>query len=100
MWRQKPATFWTEKVDLSIDAKKYPLPGSDAAARRLSQQKVRGVLRTRHEGLKPGFTRPNITKHKFNAGGHVHILGGICGDRIVLWEEIQGRWCGQRAADM
>ena len=99
-WRRKPQTFWTETVDLIIDAKKYPLPGNDAAARRLQLQRVRGALRTRKEGLKPGFTRPGIGKHKFNPGGHVHILGGICGEKIVLWEEIRGRWCGQTAQDM
>ena len=100
IWRKRPATFWSETVDLIIDAKKYPLPGCDAHARRLRQQKVRGVLRTRKEGLKTAYTRPNIVKHKFNTGGHVHILAGICGDRVVMWEEIGGRWCGQRAAEM
>ena len=99
-WRKRPTTFWTETVDLIIDAKKYPLPGNDANARRLRQQKVRGVLRTRQEGLTSGFTRPSLVKHKFNAGGHVHILAGICGERVVMWEEIGGKWCGQRAADM
>ena len=32
IWSRKPATFWTEHVDLIIDAKKFPLPGSAAAA--------------------------------------------------------------------
>lgn len=100
LWRKKRATFWTESVDLIIDAKKYPLPGSDAAAKRLQQQRVRGALRTRGEGLQPGFTKPGTGKHKFNPGGQVHILAGICGDRIVLWEEIRGRWNGQAAEDM
>ena len=100
IWRRKPASFWNEQVDLIIDAKKYQLPGSAAAAKRLSQQKVRGAIRTRGEGLKPGFTKPSLSKHKFNPGGHVHILAGICNGTVVLWEEIGGRWCGQRAADM
>lgn len=100
LWRKKRATFWTESVDLIIDAKKYPLPGNDAAAQRLQQQRRRGALRTRAEGLQPGFTRPGSEKHKFNPGGQVHILAGICGDRIVLWEEIHGRWNGQQAQDM
>ena len=100
IWRKRPASFWTDSVDLIIDAKKFPLPGNDAAARRLRQQRVRGVLRTRQEGLQPGFTKPSIVKHKFNFGGHANILAGICGDRVVLWEEIHGRWCGQRAEEM
>jgi len=100
VWRQKPTTFWTEKVDLIIDAKKFALPGNTAAAHRLCQQKVRGALRTRQEGLARGFTKPSLSKHKFNPGGHVHILAGICGEKVVLWEEIGGKRCGQRAADM
>ena len=100
LWRKHPAKFWTDTVDLIIDAKKYALPGNDAAARRLHQQKVHATLRTRGEGLDRGHTRPSPKKHKFNAGGYVRILGGICGDRVVLWEEVRGRWCGQRAADM
>ena len=100
LWRKHPAKFWTDTVDLIIDAKKYALPGNDAAARRLRQQKVHATLRTRGEGLDRGHTRPSPKKHKFNAGGYVRILGGICGDRVVLWEEVCGRWCGQQAAAM
>ena len=99
-WRKKPATFWTDQVDLIIDAKKFALPGNDAVARRLRQQRVCGALRTRQEGLNSGLTKPSMTKHKFNPGGHVHILAGICGDKVVLWEEIQGKWCGERAEEM
>ena len=48
----------------------------------------------------PGARRPNPKKHNFNAGGYVRILAGICGGRLVLWEEIRGTWSWQRAADM
>ena len=99
-WRKRPASFWTDSVDLIIDAKKYALPGNDAAARRLRQQRVQATLRTRGEGLDPGHTRPHPKKHNFNAGGYARILAGICGDRVVLWEEVRGSWSGQRAADM
>ena len=27
-------------------------------------------------------------------------MGGICGDKVVLWEEIAGKWCGDKAAEM
>ena len=100
IWRKRPASFWTDRVDLIIDAKKYALPGNNAAARRLRQQRVHATLRTRGEGLDPGHTRPNPKKHNFNAGGYVRILAGICGDRVVLWEEVRGTWSGQTAADM
>ena len=100
IWRKRPASFWTDSVDLIIDAKKYALPGNEAAARRLRQQRVCATLRTRGEGLDPGHTGPNPKKHNFNAGGYVRILAGICGGRVVLWEEIRGTWSWQRVADM
>jgi len=100
VWRKKPAAFWRDRVDLIIDNKKFPIPTTEAAKRRLLNQKLRGVLRTRSEGLAAGFTKSNMRKHKFNAGGYVSILAGICGDRIVLWEEVRGRWTGKAAAAM
>lgn len=100
IWKKKPKTFWTEDVDLIIDCKKFPIPTSRAAVSRLRSQKVRGLLRTAAEGLKPGCTKPNARKHRFNAGGHVHVLAGICGDRFVLWEEIHGRWNSKKAEEM
>ena len=35
-----------------------------------------------------------------NAGGTVDIMAGISGDRVVLWEEVGGRWNGEKASDM
>ena len=99
-WRKKPAEYWCDEVDLIIDAKKFPIPTSAHAVKRLRSQRVRGVFRAKHEGLDPGMTKPSARKHKFNPGGQVHILAGVCNDRIVLWEEIRGRWCASAAAAM
>ena len=99
-WKDKPLEYWLNTVDLIIDCKKFPIPTSAAAAARLQSHSVRGVPRTRGEGLCPGMTKASIRKHKFNPGGQVRILGGICGDRVVLWEEIQGKWCGAKAEEM
>ena len=30
----------------------------------------------------------------------VSICAGICGDKIVLWEQVKGPWNGQKAADL
>ena len=99
-WSRKPKAFWVNTVDLIIDCKKFPIPTTAASRKRLRQQHVRGALRTRKEGLAAGRVKPNGRKHKFNPGGHVHILAGVCGDRIVVWEEIQGRWNARAAAAM
>lgn len=99
-WSRKRKTFWTNTVDLIIDCKKFPAPTTAPSRKRLRQQHVRGALRTRKEGLAAGCVKPNARKHKFNPGGQVHILAGVCGDRVVVWEEIHGRWNARAATAM
>ena len=99
-WRRRPKKFFTHDVDLIIDCKKFPVPGNRFAARRLGRQRIRGALRTKGEGIKKQFLKPSVVKHKFNPGGHVHILAGICNDKVVLWEEITGRWNAKCAEAM
>ena len=99
LWRKKPKSFWKSNVDLIIDNKKFLIPTSRMALKRLRQRKLRGVPRTRAEGVKRGFTKPNARKHRSNPGGYVNICAGICGDRVVLWEEVKGNWCAKRAAE-
>ena len=99
-WREKPARCWHDGVDMIIGNKKFPISTADAARKRLCQQQVRGVFRTRGEGLHPGFAKPNLRKHRFNPGGCVSMLAGICGDKIVVWEEVHGRWTGAKVVAM
>ena len=56
-------------------------------------KKVRFVLRTRKEGLKPGFTKPSGTKHKSNAGAFVKVLAGIVKGRVRIWH-LPNTWNG------
>ena len=100
LWRRKPSTYWTDTVDIIIDCKRFAIPTSQAARDRMQSQRVRGVLRTRGEGLANGFTKPNVRKHKFNPGGYVHILAGVCGDKFIVWEVIRGTWTGAQASAM
>ena len=99
-WKSKPSKYWLDTVDLIIDCKKFPIPTSESAARRLQSHAVRGVPRTRGEGLAKGMTKASLRKHKFNPGGQAYILAGICGGKVVLWQEIKGRWCGATAEAM
>jgi hypothetical protein len=99
-WSKKRKSFWTNHVDLIIDCKKFPIPTTAASRKRVRSQHVRGALRTAKEGLDAGCTKPNTRKHKFNPGGQVNILAGVCGERIVLWEEVHGRWNAAAAVGM
>lgn len=79
--RRLPTNYFSENVHLIIDNKRFDTPTTPAARLHLQKQKVKGQLRTRSEGLKPGFTRPNQKRHKVNAGGTVDIMAGISGGR-------------------
>ena len=87
-------------MDLIIDCKQYPIPTSKTAAMRLRYHFVRGVPRTRWQGLCKGMVKASLRKHKFNPGGHVRILAGICGAKVALWEEVTGQRCGAKAEEM
>jgi hypothetical protein len=50
-WEGLPANFFTHKVDLIIDNKKFAVPSCNNARAHLMMTKVRGHLRTPHEGV-------------------------------------------------
>jgi hypothetical protein len=97
-WQNLPANHFLKKVDLIIDNKKWPIPTTKQAKRYLKMQRLRGHLRTASEGLNPDFVKPSPRKRRKNPGGYVDLCAGICGDRVVLWEYLDGSWGGEAAA--
>ena len=97
-WGCKPASFFTDKVDLIIDNKVFDLPTSERARQYLAQQRVRFHLRTPSEGLNAECTKPGRKKNKFNTGGKVNVCAGISNNRVVLWEYLPKEWNGEQAA--
>ena len=98
--RKKPDTYFTEKLDLIMDNKGFDVPTTTEARKYLAKLKVRGQIRTASEGLDDGMTKPSNRKHRKNLGGKVHLVAGISGGRVVLWEYFEGRWNGKKAAEM
>ena len=99
-WRFLPRDYFSQKVDLIIDNKYWPVPMTPEARAHLQQFKVRFHLRTRADGLTPGFTKPNAKRHKRNPGASVLVCAGIHRDRVALWKYIEGPWGGVAAADL
>ena len=97
-WRHLPKTYFADTVDLIIDNHYEDVATDERARVYLQKQRVRGHLRTPAEGLKKGFTKPNKKKHRINPGGGLHICAGISNCKVVLWEYIEGRWNGAKAA--
>ena len=99
-WLELPTTFFTRRVDMVIDNKKFVIPTHKNGKAHLQMAKVRGHLRTRAEGLKPGFTKPNCRKHRSNPGSCVNVCAGISNGKIKLWQELPATWNGQAAEDL
>lgn len=97
-WRRYPHAYFTDRIDLIMDNKRWEAPTHAAGTRYVQMQKVRGHLRTRGEGLQTGHTKPNSRKHRVNTGGQVHVCAGIIGCRVRLWHYLpKGRWNGEIA---
>ena len=100
-WRRLPLGHWSEKVDMIIDNKMWPVPTHTAARTYAKMRKVRGHLRTRGEGLKKHFTKPGDRTHRVNPGARVLVCAGICKNKVKVWHYLpKGRWSGQAAADV
>lgn len=99
-WGKLPKDFFTKKVDLIIDNKKFSVPTYARAVRHVKTSRVRGHLRTRQEGLTKGFTKPNVKRNRVNPGGSVNVCAGIIHGRIRLWHYLPAKWSGQVAADL
>ena len=99
-WRKLSADHWVNSMHMIMDNKYWEIPTYAHAKRIARKKKVRFVLRTRAEGLKPGFTKPNKKKHKCNPGGGCLVLAGIVKSRVRVWHYLpKGRWGSQKAVD-
>ena len=97
-WRFLPANHFTEKVDLIIDNKKWPIPTNARGRRFLKTKSVRFHLRTRSEGIKKHFTKPNGKKNRINPGASVNVCAGISNGRIAFWHYLPSTWNATVAA--
>jgi hypothetical protein len=97
-WAKLPATYFADKIDLIMDNKKWDLPMTKIGKRFNKMKKVRFHLRTKEEGLRPGFTKPKGNKQRVNTGGKVDVCAGIIGGKIKLWHYLpKQNWCGKVA---
>ena len=55
-------------------------------------KKVRFNLRTKAEGLKPGFTKPDTKKHRVNTGGKLNVCAAIVGCKVKVWHYLPKTW--------
>ncbi len=78
---KRPASYW-QKVHLYMDNKRWDVPTTAKGKRFLKMKKVRGHWRTRAEGLKKEFTKPNVKKHTVTTCGSANVCAGIVNGRV------------------
>ena len=60
-----------------MDNKQFDIPTYPKAKKYHKMRKVRFHLRTRSEGVRPGFTKPSAKNHKLNPGAVANVCAGI-----------------------
>ena len=99
LWQKRPASYWTDQVDMILDNTTWDVPATVRAKSYLKKCKVRGHLRTRGEGLQPHYTKPCTKKHKLNTGPKLKIVCGLVNCRVAVWHYLKGgTWNGAVAA--
>ena len=99
-WRFLPENYFTDRADLIMDNKVFKVPTHARGLRHLKTTRIRGHLRTRAEGTKKGFTKPNPKRQKVNPGATVNVCAAIIGGRIRVWHYLPKTWNGNAAADL
>ena len=66
-----------------MDNTKWERPTTKAGKRFAKMKKVRFHWRTRKEGLKPGFTKPNVKKNRVNTGPSLNLCAGIINCQVI-----------------
>jgi len=100
-WKYLPEDYFTDKLDLIMDNKKFDVPTYARAARYQKMRRVRGHYRKKSEGLSPEFVKPSARKNKLNPGAKVEVCAGIIDCKVKLWHYLgSGNWCGEKAAKL
>ena len=95
----KPASWWLRTVHIHLDNHLFKRAATGQGRKLLAKRMVRGVYRTKSRSLRPGVVKPN---GKLRAGFPKGIVkaGGVGGGKVLVWETIDGTWCGAKAAKL
>ena len=97
--RKRSLKYWVDGVHLYMDNKKWPFPRSVRGKRFAKKLRVRRHLRTRAEGLQPGFTKPDKRKHRVNLGC-LNLCAGIIKGKVRVWHYLDNGWGGEAAKEL
>jgi len=99
-YRNKTKAWWIRTLHMSIDLKRFSVYVNAAGRAYAAQREIRGAYRKPGQGLHKGYVKPPKAL-KYNPGVKSGLLAaGIGGKKVLVWEEIKGRWNGNSAIDL
>ena len=99
----KSKEWWLRSVHLHLDNHHFRRATTGKGRKILAKRSVRFVLRrkgTKASRIKSCYVKPSA---KLRPGGGVKgvlKLGGVGGGKVLVWKTIDGRWSGDKAAEM
>ena len=102
-YASKRKSWWLRKVQIHLDNHHFKRASKGKGRKLLAKRHVRFVLRKKGKKasrIKSCYVKP---PGKLRAGGLVKgvlKLGGVGGGKVLVWETIEGRWSGNKAAEV
>ena len=99
-YKNKPKSFWRQKVHLYIDIKSFQVYLHAAMRAIAAMREVRGAYREKGQGLDEGYVV--VPKHmKQNTGAKsAKIAGGVGKGKVLLWHNIGKSWNSEVASNL
>ena len=99
-YRNKPRSWWLQKVLMHLDNHHFKHATTLQASKLKAKRSVRGAYRKAEKRLTSAHVKPS-PKTRVNLGGKgVLKCGGIGGGKVLVWQTVEKKWSGARAAEM
>ena len=95
--RTKSGMWWLQNVHIHLDNHVFKRAATAQGRGLLAKRTVRGVYRKKSRSLRPSVVKPN-TKLKAGLPKGILKAGGIGGGKVLVWDTVIGKWCGDTAA--
>ncbi len=104
-YKDKPRSWWHRRIHMHVDNKHFKAPLTIRGRRYVAKRRVRGAYRPKNKPkgvttIKSCYVKPP-KKLQVNLGTKgILKMGGVGGGKVLVWETIDGRWTGDKAAEL
>ena len=97
--KRRSRAGWVTKPHAIIDNKRFPIFGTAAGRKHAARRSVRGAYQAKGQFPEQHLVQPKGGNIRFPAAG-VMVSAAVIKGKIRMWEYVNGRWCGESAAEM